>query len=195
MMNKLNKDDLRKYLLNERKNLSQTAISEKSKRIAEIIVNLDRYQQSEKMMLYISTKKEVQTKEIIKSAQKDHKKIYIPLIDRKKSDLIPSLVYDFERELILGELGIAQPKKEFYRLVPPNILDLVIVPGVAFTEKGHRLGRGGGYYDRFLSKLKKDAFTIALAFEMQIVDQIPLEENDIPVDCIITEKRILMIRP
>lgn len=194
MMNKLNKNILRKYLLNERRNLTQRAILEKSKRIADMLVNFDRYRQSKKIMLYISTKTEVQTKEIIMSAQQKNKEIYIPLIQKEKHDLIPSLVYDFDHELTLGELGIVQPKKEFYRLFPPDILDLVIIPGVAFTAEGYRLGRGGGYYDRFIPKLREEAYTIALAFEMQIVKEIPLEENDVPVDCIITEKRILKTR-
>ena len=108
--------------------------------------------------------------------------------------LFPSLVKDFKKELIRGDLGIFQPSKEFYRLCPPDILDLVIVPGVAFTVQGYRLGRGGGYYDHFLSQLEPRTTSVALAFEMQILTEIPVEEKDVPVDYIITEKRIIKIR-
>jgi 5-formyltetrahydrofolate cyclo-ligase len=191
MMNKLNKQAIRKRLLNERKLLSQQSILGKSKIIADTLINFDKYQQSENIMLYVATKKEVQTQEVIESAQKDNKKIFIPLINRGKSDLIPALIYDFKKELVLGSLGIYQPREEFYRLYSPKILDLVIVPGVAFTGQGNRLGRGGGYYDRFLTKVRENTYSVALAFEMQIVDQIPKDENDIPVDFIITEKRII----
>lgn len=191
MMNKLNKQAIRKRLLNERKLLSQQAILGKSKIIADTLINFDKYQQSENIMLYVATKKEVQTQEVIESAQKDNKKIFIPLINRENSDLIPALIYDFKKELVLGNLGIYQPREEFYRLYSPKILDLVIVPGVAFTGQGNRLGRGGGYYDRFLTKVRENTYLVALAFEMQIVDQIPKDENDIPVDFIITEKRII----
>ncbi len=191
MINKLNKQAIRKRLLNERKLLSQQAILGKSKIIADKLRNFDKYQQSENIMLYVATKKEVQTQEVIESAQKDNKKIFIPLINRGKSDLIPALIYDFKKELVLGSLGIYQPREEFYRLYSPKILDLVIVPGVAFTGQGNRLGRGGGYYDRFLTKVRENTYSVALAFEMQIVDQIPKDENDIPVDFIITEKRII----
>jgi len=194
MINKLTKQVLRKRLINKRRLLSQQAILENSKKIADTLINFDRYQQSEKIMLYVATKLEVQTQEIIETAQKDNKKIYIPLIIQEKHDLIPSLVYDFEKELALGNLGIVQPKEEFYRLISPSILDLVIVPGIAFTQQGHRLGRGGGYYDRFLYKLERHTYSVALAFEMQMIEKIPLEETDIPVDCIITEKRIIRIK-
>jgi len=174
--------------------LSKRTISEKSNRIVDKLIKFDKYQQSEKIMLYIATKSEVQTQRMIESAQKDNKNIYIPLIIQEQHDLIPSLVIDFEKEIALGNLGIYQPKEEFHRLFPPSILDLVIVPGVAFTQQGHRLGRGGGYYDRFLKKLSRQAYSVGLAFEMQIIEEIPLEETDMPVDCIITEKRIIQLK-
>jgi len=191
MINKLNKYSLRKQLLNKRKLLSNRIILEKSNKIVDKLIKFDKYQQSEKIMLYIATKSEVQTQRIIESAQKDNKNIYIPLIIQEQQDLIPSLVIDFEKEIALGNLGIYQPKEEFHRLFPPSILDLIIVPGVAFTQRGHRLGRGGGYYDRFLKKLSGQVYSVALAFEMQIIKEMPLEESDMPVDCIITEKRII----
>lgn len=194
MINKLNKQVIRKRLLAKRRLLSQQVILKNSKRIANTLINFGKYQQSEKIMLYIATKSEVQTQEIIQSAQKDNKKIYIPLIIQENYNIAPSLVDDFKKELALGNLGIFQPKKEFYRLVSPAILDLVIVPGVAFTPEGYRLGRGGGYYDRFLSQLKGHTYLIALAFEMQMIEKIPAEENDIPVDCIITEQRIIRVK-
>ena len=194
MINKPNKQTLREQCLRKRSSLSQKAILEKSKKITDTLMNFEEYQQSEKIMLYIATKSEVQTQSIIESARKDNKKIFIPLIAQEKSDLIPSLIHDFEKELALGNLGIVQPKEEFYRLFPPDILDLVIVPGVAFTQQGYRLGRGGGYYDRFLCKLEEHTYSIALAFEMQIIEKIPLDENDIPVDCIITEDRTIKIK-
>jgi len=105
--------------------------------------------------------------------------------------LKPSLVKDFEKELALGDLGVYQPREEFYRIVSPDELDLVIIPGVAFNKRGDRLGRGGGYYDRFLKQLRKQVPIVALAFEVQIVEDIPLEESDMPVDFIITEQRII----
>ena len=194
MINKLKKQLLRNELLNKRKLLSNKAILDKSNQIANRLKKFDKYQQSEKIMLYISTKYEVQTQNIIESAQKDNKKLYIPIIIKEKHDLIPSLVNDFNKELALGDLGIYQPKEEHTREIHPNMLDMVIIPGIGFTTNGNRLGRGGGYYDRFLKKLKENCRSVALAFEIQIVEEIPLDEYDVPVDYIITEDRIIKIK-
>jgi 5-formyltetrahydrofolate cyclo-ligase len=194
MINKLSKYSIRKQLLISRRKLSPEFILENSKKIAESLIKFDVYRKSTNIMLYIATKHEVQTQSIIKSAQKDKKRVFIPLIIRRDNKLLPSLVNDFERELAVGDLGILQPKREFFRIYPPNVLDLVIVPGVAFTIQGHRLGRGGGYYDQFLTQLKPKASSVALAFEMQILAKIPVEEKDIPVDYIITEAKVIRIR-
>ncbi len=193
-MVKLNKQSLRKQLLIKRSTLSPEYILDNSKKIVENLINLDIYQRSTNIMLYIATQDEVQTQEIIESAQKDKKRIFVPLIIRRDNALLPSLVIDFEEELVQGVLGIYQPKKEFYRIYPPSTLDLVIVPGVAFTIHGHRLGRGGGYYDHFLSQLESKTHSIALSFEMQVFDEIPLDDHDMPVDYIVTEKRVIRIR-
>ena len=190
-MVKLNKQSLRKQLLIKRSELSPEFVLENSKKIAENLLNLDIYQSSNNIMLYIATQDEVQTQKIIESAQRDKKRIFIPLIIRRDNALLPSLVIDFKKELIPGILGIYQPRKEFYRIYPPTVLDLIIVPGVAFTIQGHRLGRGGGYYDRFLSQLESKTLSIALSFEMQILNKIPIDIQDIPVDYIITEERVI----
>ncbi len=194
MINKLNKQLIRRQLLNNRKILSKRAITEQSHRIAESLINSNMYRQSKNIMLYMATKSEVQTQEIIHSAQKEDKKIFIPLIIRESNEIMPSLIQDFKTELTPGALGIMQPKEEYYRVVQPDILDLVIVPGVAFTRQGQRLGRGGGYYDRFLSRLGQHTVSVGLAFEMQIVEQIPTNEKDMPVDYIITEEGIIQIK-
>jgi len=190
MINRLKKQAIRKQFIKKRNALAQQAILDKSILIANNLINFYKYQQSEKIMLYVSTIKEVQTRNIFESAKKDQKDIFIPLIDKEKKDLMPSLIYDLN-ELTQTCLGIAQPKKEFLRIYSPQILDMVIVPGVAFTENGQRLGRGGGYYDRFLKKLSGNVCLVGLAFEIQIIDNMPIEANDVQVHYIITENRLI----
>ena len=190
MILKIKKNNLRKKVFENKKNLSQEAIAIKSHTISLKLLNLNVYQQAKNIMLYIATKTEVQTKQIIYSAQKDHKNVYIPLIDSDNKTLKPSLVYDFNKELTIGCCGIFQPKQEFYRICAASVLDLIILPGIAFDPKGYRLGRGGGYYDRFLGQIKQTIPTIALAFAMQLFKEIPYNDQDIPVNCIITEEKV-----
>jgi 5-formyltetrahydrofolate cyclo-ligase len=142
-------------------------------------------------MFYVATRSEVQTEEIIKMSIKTGKNVFVPIILPECLNLAPSKIFDFDTELEKGKKGILEPKKEYYRLFPPENIDLIIIPGVAFDLSGNRIGRGFGYYDNFLRKVRSSAKIVALAFEIQIVKKIPNDKNDIPVHRIITEKRIM----
>ena len=107
-------------------------------------------------------------------------------------EIKPSLLKSF-KELEPGFFNILTPKKEFQRFIDPQEIDLVIVPGVAFKKDGYRVGYGGGYYDRFLSKIP-DVPTIAIAFSLQMVDDLPSDSFDIPVDYIYTEESIIVCK-
>ncbi len=194
MILKFSKQSVRRELLLRRGRLSPEIVLENSKKISEYLINLNIYRQSTNIMLYVATKNEVQTKAIIESAQKDSKKVFVPIIVRREKKLLPSLLIDFDKELTIGYMEIPEPRKEFYRIYPPTALDLIIVPGVAFTVQGDRLGMGGGYYDRFLKQINPDTPTVALSFETQILEDIPLEDNDMAVDYIITENRVILTK-
>lgn len=99
-------------------------------------------------------------------------------------------VNSLEMDLQLGAFGIWEPKPSC-PLVNPCEIDLIVVPGRAFDECCNRLGRGLGYYDRFLKNLPPRTLKVALAFEFQIVKRIPIKPNDVPIDVVITERRTL----
>ena len=101
------------------------------------------------------------------------------------------LIRDPDRDLFPGFKGIREPDPDSLRQLSADDLDLIIVPGVAFDSSGNRLGMGKGYYDRFLKHLRPSALKIALAFENQIVASIPWDDNDIKMDMIITEERVI----
>ena len=92
-------------------------------------------------------------------------------------------------DLKISSYGILEPKKDKIKNISSDKIDLIIVPGVAFDLKGNRMGHGKGYYDRFLNLVKSTS--IGLAFEFQIIENIPVESHDKPIDMIITEKRII----
>jgi len=188
----MNKEEIRRDILKKRHSLSKDYIKNKSQQIFLKLAESVEYRNSRNIMFYVATRSEVQTEEMIKTSIEMGKNIFVPIILPECINLAPSKIFDFDTELEKGKKGILEPKKEYYRLFPPESIDLIIIPGVAFDLSGNRIGRGFGYYDNFLGKVRPYAKIIALAFEMQIVKRIPNDKNDIPVHKIITEKRIII---
>lgn len=186
----LDKKSLRKKVLENRSKLSKENILEYSEIIANKLYEMDFYKNAKRIMAFISFKDEIHTHDIIKTSIDKGKSIVVPITVPETRELKVSELRDFS-ELEMGYYDILTPKKEFIRLVDPNTIDLILVPGVVFAKDGYRIGYGGGYYDRFLSKLDKRVMKIGLAFDLQITDRVPTESFDIPVDLIITEKRII----
>ena len=187
----MNKEEIRRKILKKRLSLSSEDIRDKSHQVFLNLTETVEYRNSQNIMFYVATRSEVQTEEMIKMSIKMGKNIFVPIILPECINLAPSKIFDFDTELEKGKKGIFEPKKEYYRLFPPENIDLIIVPGVAFDLSRNRIGRGFGYYDNFLRKVRSSAKIIALAFEMQIVKKIITDKNDIPVHKIITEKRII----
>ena len=187
----MNKKEIRRKIIKKRLSLSPEYIKNVSEQVCINLAGTAEYIDSQNIMFYVATRSEVQTEEMIKISVNVGKYIYVPIILTECINLAPSAIYYFNSELEKGKKGILEPKKEYYRLFPPEEIDLIIVPGVAFDLSGNRIGRGFGYYDNFLRKVCSSAKIIALAFEMQIVKKIPNDKNDIPVHKIITEKRII----
>lgn len=179
------KQELREAITNKRRGLPRDVIVEKSRRIIDRLKEIEGYKNANTIMSYISLDVEVDTKELIKDELiKQNKVMLVPFVEENKINI--SKLDNFEN-LVKGKFGVFEPKKkERY----DDKIDLIIVPGVVFDEKGSRIGFGRGYYDKLLSELK-DPLKIGLAFEEQIVDFLPTEEHDMPVDIIITEKRVI----
>lgn len=181
----------RKAFAEKRDLISLEERMNKSNKIKELFFSLKEVWKAKKIMIYISFKSEVRTREIILDLLMRKKTVVVPVIDFKKTKIYLSVLKNFNKELIPNKYGIFQPLKEFVRSFNKKELDLVVVPGIAFDEKGNRVGFGKGYYDKFLSKIPKRIPVIALAFEEQVGKKISSEKHDIPVHKIVTEKRII----
>ncbi|MFH1545459.1 MAG: 5-formyltetrahydrofolate cyclo-ligase [archaeon] len=192
MVEKEMKKELRERFLSKRNLLSKLEVFEKSNEIKEKLLELPEFIEAKTIMSYISFRNEARTHELIKESIKKNKRIVIPITDFKKKKIYLSEVRDFEKELISSRIGLFQPKREFLRPVNEKELELIIVPGIAFDEKGCRIGFGKGYYDSFLKKVKKSVPVIALAFENQISNKkLPSKKHDKHAHKIITEKRVI----
>ncbi len=187
----MNKEKIRKDILQRRLSLSSEEIKNKSNQIFLNLVKTTEFLNSQNIMFYVATRSEAQTEEMIKASLKMGKRIFVPIILPDCINLAPSRLINFDRELEKGKKGILEPKKEYRRLFPPENIELIILPGIAFDLAGNRIGRGLGYYDNFLKKVSPSTKLIALAFEMQIIEKVPAHRNDIPVRKIITEDRII----
>ncbi len=103
--------------------------------------------------------------------------------------MVPVEISSFDDEVMeIDDHGLRTPRDG--RPLVPRLIDLVIVPGLAFDTAGNRLGRGGGYYDRFLRRLRRSATTVGLAFDAQIVDAVPADDRDFGMDIIVTDRRV-----
>lgn len=185
------KEKIRKNIYLKRNALPKDEKDLNSKNIFKKLKRTDEFINSKNIMFYVATRNEVQTENMIKKSLSMGKNIFIPIMINDCNNLISSLLIDFDNELEKNNQGILEPKEEFKRIFPPEKLDLIILPGVAFDCKGNRIGRGKGYYDRFLKKVKPSAAKIALAYEIQIVEKIPKDINDISIHKIITENRVI----
>ena len=187
----MDKKVIRKKMLEERAKISSNDILEKSSAIKDTLFSLSQYKESNFIFSFISFKDEVNTHEIIKDSIAIGKKVGVPISVPKTKELLVSEIIDFDKELELSYYDILAPKDEYIRIVSPKVVDLVLVPGVAFDKRGYRVGYGGGYYDRFFNKLEKGVIKIGLCYEMQILPEVPTDIYDIPIDYIITEKGLI----
>ena len=115
----------------------------------------------------------------------------MPLTLTKEKRLDPYLITDPEQQLVSGYCNIPEPDPKKADLFDAARIDVVILPGSVFDAKGGRLGYGGGYYDRFLTDQAPQALKIGIAYEMQLVDEVPLLPHDQRLDYLVTEKRII----
>ena len=175
------KKSIRQELLKKLRSQDKEQRRLKSEKIREKLYAHEKFKTADTVMFYIAEDIEVDTEQMIRDSLKSGKKIAVPITIVSQNKLIASLLIDFDKELSKGPYGILQPKSDFVRPVPLRKIDLIIVPGVAFDSRGHRLGHGTGYYDRFLSKITENVLTIGLAFDFQLVDNIPTSSHDIAV--------------
>lgn len=182
------KNKLKESILEKRNSLPKEEIIEKSRKIHDNLFNLEQYKKSKTVMFFVSFNSEVNTHEMIKDSLKN-KTVVVPKVVHHEIE--PSIIIDFDNLVSSEKFGILEPI-EAMKIAYKNI-NLILVPGIVFDREGHRIGYGFGYYDKFLKKAPK-AFKIGLCFGFQVIDKIPREQHDVPVDMIVTEKEVIECR-
>ena len=174
----LTKAKIRSKILLRLKKHKEEDRNKKSRIIKKKLFATQVFRKAKNVMFYIAFRGEVNTEEMIKAAKQKGKIVTVPICQKNRIAIRPCRLDEHAR-LKNGPYGVKEPAVKQCTLLED--LDLVIVPGVAFDKKGNRLGRGKGFYDRFLDKLPKDTPSIGLAYDFQILPAIPAAKHDVRV--------------
>ena len=182
-MNTLTKEQIRKMVKERRGQAAPSDLARDSEIIFRKIREMNAYLIASSVYCYVDVNNEVQTRTFIAQAIAEGKQVAVPRID---PDGMHFYYIDSMRQLVTNNNGIPEPKQNTERAASANAL--VIVPGLAFDTTCARIGYGGGYYDHFL-KEERTHMTVAVAYDFQVFDQIPQDEDDIRVQWLFTESR------
>lgn len=180
----MEKADQRKKMIEMLKAMQPDEHQMKSDRIVEFLKADEVFQKAETVGVTISAFPEVDTHRLIEYCWKAGKKTVVPKCDPVTRAMTFRIIEDFS-QLETVYMRLLEPIEQKTESVEPGEIDLLLVPGVVFSPDGYRIGFGGGYYDRYLTRYTGP--TRSLAFAMQLVDAVPVEPHDVPVDIIFTE--------
>jgi 5-formyltetrahydrofolate cyclo-ligase len=163
--------------------------AERSRAACAAVIGLEEFSTARVIMLYVPLPGELDTTPIAQAARRAGKTVLVPRVFWDRCTMIGVATGWPEERLAADDHGLRQPAGG--QPWPVEDIDLIITPGLAFDRLGNRLGRGGGYYDRFLSQNRIRAVTCGLAFAEQIVEAMPVSQEDRRVDMIVTDKEVL----
>ena len=192
----MDRKQLRRERLAERDLLDAAQRQSKSEQIQTLLLKQPGIVKEKHLFIYVHFRSEVETLALIEHCLAAGKKVSVPVTLRKESRLLAVQITDPATQLKPGCFGIPEPtEKQIARAtVDPTQIDAVLVPGSVFDPLGGRLGYGGGYYDRFLTQDAPQARRIGLAYALQVVKQVPMEDHDQYMDMIITEQQAYRCR-
>ena len=161
----------------------------KSAAIWERLSVLSEFSTVAQLLIYVSTGNEADTHGLIRQLLAMGRRVCVPRFEPATRCYVASQVHDFDADLATGKFGILEPRPEAIRPAALDQIGAVLVPGLAFDGTGNRLGRGFGHFDRLLRQTS--GVKIALAFDFQVLDEVPAEAHDVRLDFIVTETRVV----
>jgi 5-formyltetrahydrofolate cyclo-ligase len=162
------------------------------------LASLPEYATARSIAVYSALPDEVDLAELIENALQAGRDVMLPVTDTRRRSIGFVSIEDPYRDLREGAFGILEPRRGM-PLSDPSHLGMVLVPGRAFDRSGGRLGRGGGYYDGFLARLKPPAaggaVKVGVGFARQLVEAVPMQVRDVRVDVVVTEDGVVRVAP
>jgi len=180
---KLNKQTVRDTMKKKLRHQSEENRFQNSRIVDGLVHDLTAYRKASVVMFYLSMAEELDTREMIQHALAQNKTVILPVVQADSESLLPVQLKNLDH-LKPGKHGVLEPA-DWEEVFPLEQIEIVFVPAIAFDKKNHRLGRGKGYYDRFLSHLEHQVMKVGLAYDFQLVDELPREEHDLAMDLVI----------
>ena len=175
----MDKKELRRQIREQKRAMSEEEIVAASERLGELFLNCPQYKDAKTIYGYLPYNQEVRTVPMLEQAMKDGKRVAVP---KCYGDEMKFLWMEDLSKVEKGYANIPEPVAD--EPVAQDPTALVLMPGMAFTRDGKRMGYGGGFYDKFLAA-EPDHPTVALCYAFQMVEDLPTEDYDIPVDCVL----------
>jgi 5-formyltetrahydrofolate cyclo-ligase len=188
----MQKDDLRIQMRAKLAGLTAAEVRARSAAIWERLSVLPAFAGAPRALIYVSRDNEVDTRGLIQQLLALGRRVCVPWFDPRRQRYIVSELHDFAADLAPGKFGILEPKSDAVRPVIGNQINAALVPGLAFDTTGNRLGHGMGYFDALLQDVP--GAKIALAYDFQVVSDVPAESHDVRMDFIVTETRNMQIK-
>jgi len=171
--------------------LSPEQIEEKYNIVENKLFEFANFLESQQVFLYPPGSKEIPTENIIRKAMEIGKSIILPVFTDVKNTFLLYKISHFDKDLVPNAHDMLEPNPERCKKIALDDVDIAIIPGLAFDDKGGRMGFGNNYYSKLITKLPETCRRVSLAYEEQIVDQIQMESRKYTVDIIITDTRVI----
>jgi 5-formyltetrahydrofolate cyclo-ligase len=184
----LNKSLLRKQLRDKLAAMSDEIRHQKSLQACSFVAASAEFAAARVVMLYLSTPTEVDTSPLALKAWQAGKTVVVPKVSWNQRRMLPVEISSLNDHMTTSGPGVREPIEG--KPVPVDFIDFVVVPGLGFSEKGYRIGRGMGFYDRFLAQAEFIGTSCGLAFDDQIVPELPVLDHDIPLSMLVTDRGI-----
>ncbi len=183
------KKTLRSELRDRMRRIDARELTDRSVDAAGYLFDSAEFARADVVMLFLSMPHEIDTRPLAVRAWQLGKTVTAPLISFAQRHMIPVEVRSLSDPMETDERGLSNPVNG--QPVPVDEVDLVVVPGLGFDLAGHRLGRGAGFYDRFLSQPAFTGSTCGYALDDQVVDAVPAHSHDVPLDMLVTDRRVV----
>jgi 5-formyltetrahydrofolate cyclo-ligase len=182
------KHEIRRRMRAVRNALPPEATFARSKKIAEHVIALEQYQTASTVAAFASMRCEVDTRPVVEHAWNAGKQVALPRVEGEDLALV---LVDAATELVEGAFSVPEPSADALPIAL-NEVDFVLVPALAVDPLGHRIGYGGGYYDRLLPRLE-NAVSCCVAYDFQLISEAPALPTDAPVQIVVTDQRVILV--